>query len=212
MTRVLSTVLLPWILSAGVRAQAFEFVPGTTYDPDVPGMKKTLGHAAGERLTSHAEVMRYCRALAAGSANVILRIHGKSWEGRELVHLVIGSQKNLAGIEAIQRGMARLADPRGLSARRLHRRPQLPRLHRRPVPPLPQRHPSGSRILKLSGPEITARIGRRNSGHRSPGSSIPSPVHRKYEPQRDDSKEARRARESPAGDASWRRFLEKDDQ
>ena len=100
-----------------------DFWTGAQYDPAVPTMDAVLGHAPGERIVSHAEIMTYLRALEAAQPERIKVVeYARSWEGRELVNVFIGSEQNIARMDEISDGMKRLADPRKTSeaeARRL---------------------------------------------------------------------------------------------
>ncbi len=100
---------------AQLPAQGFEFYPGAKYDPAVPTMQSVSGHDWGEKISSHAEALRYVEALAAASPRVRLFDYGESWQGRRLCYMVVGSESNLGRLEEIQAGLARLADPRGMS-------------------------------------------------------------------------------------------------
>lgn len=106
-------LLLCWH-SAGL-AQEFEFYPNARYDSAIPTLQQVSGHAWGEKITTHAEMQAYLRALADASPNVVLATYGTTWEGRTLYYLIIASEQNLARIEAIKTGMQQLADPRRLS-------------------------------------------------------------------------------------------------
>jgi hypothetical protein len=70
-----------------------------------------LGYEPGERITSHAGILRYLDALAAASPHVKVFEYGVTWEGRKLVYAAIGSEANLKKLAAIRSGVARLADP-----------------------------------------------------------------------------------------------------
>lgn len=86
-----------------------------SYDRSVPTPRSVLGHDIGERITPPEEIVRYIRALAeAVPHKTHLVEYGRTWEGRPLVMLAIGSPQRMARREGIQRGLARLADPRGL--------------------------------------------------------------------------------------------------
>ena len=89
------------------------FVPGATYDPSVARPEEILGQAVGSRLASHDEVLACLRRLEETSPRVMMRRYGSTYEGRELVVCLISSPANLARLDAIQRGAARLWDPRG---------------------------------------------------------------------------------------------------
>ena len=108
--------LLLGLSASLIHAAAFEWPPGA-YDPMVPKPEAFLGYALGERITSPAEVVGYIRALtAAVPERTQLVEYARSWEGRPLYYLVIGSVQQLERFDEIRATSARLADPRGLSA------------------------------------------------------------------------------------------------
>ncbi|MDO8348995.1 MAG: M14 family zinc carboxypeptidase, partial [Planctomycetota bacterium] len=82
--------------------------------PRIPTIEQVAGHVFGAEVSAHADVENYLRALAAASPRIRLVEFGKSWEGRTLWYAIVGSEPNLARLPAIQAGMQRLADPRGL--------------------------------------------------------------------------------------------------
>ena len=108
----LVAIVLSWPGAVAAQSQA-SLWPDATYDPAIPPMKTVLGHEPGERIVSPAEALRYLEALQS-AAPKRLRIveYGRTWEHRPLVYVVIGSEKNLARLDAIKQGMASLADPR----------------------------------------------------------------------------------------------------
>lgn len=88
------------------------------YDPAIATPESLLGYGVGTRAAMHAEIERCLKAWdgkGAGGARARLFQHGKTWEGRNLYHLVISSAANLARIDAIMLGLQTLADPRGTS-------------------------------------------------------------------------------------------------
>ncbi len=90
-----------------------EFWPGTSYDPAVPTMRKVVGYEAGERISPHANIVRYMEALAAAEPRRMkLYDYGKTWEGRRLIYAVIGSEANIRRLDQIKDGMLRLSDSR----------------------------------------------------------------------------------------------------
>ena len=106
-------------LAAAVHApvQTPDLAPGTRYDPDIPTLEQVAGHDFGEAITTPADVIRYIEALAeAAPGRTHLVRYGTSWEGRPLVALVIGSAERMARLDEVKAGLARLSDPRGLSA------------------------------------------------------------------------------------------------
>ncbi|MEP7364514.1 MAG: M14 family metallopeptidase [Acidobacteriota bacterium] len=94
----------------------FEFWPGSSYDPAIPTVEKVLGYKPGERISSHANLMRYMDALAAAApTRMKLFEYAKSWEGRKLVYAAIGSEANIRRLPEIQAAMKKLSDPRSTS-------------------------------------------------------------------------------------------------
>jgi len=97
------------------RAAPPPFFAGSSYDPGVTSPDTVLGQPQGSRLARHAEILECFRQLAATSPRVRLLEHGRSFEGRPLVHAVITSPAHHARLDAILADLAALADPRGLS-------------------------------------------------------------------------------------------------
>jgi hypothetical protein len=88
-------------------------LPELQRDPKVPTLKDVVGHAWGEDVSSHAEIERYLKALAAAApARARLEAYGKSHEGRTLYTLIISSPDNLKRLEEIRKDNLALADPR----------------------------------------------------------------------------------------------------
>jgi hypothetical protein len=112
----LFTVLLAGALALCAQKKPFEMWPGATYDPAIPTVAKVLGYETGERIASHAHLMKYFEALAAAQPKrVKILEYTKSWEGRKLIVAMIGNEQNIARLSEIQTGMKRLADPRKIS-------------------------------------------------------------------------------------------------
>ncbi len=90
-----------------------EFWPGTQYDPAIPTFQKVLGYGPGERISSHANLMRYMEALAqAAPARMKIFEYARSWEDRKLVYAAIGSEANLRRLDSIKAAMQKAGDPR----------------------------------------------------------------------------------------------------
>lgn len=93
------------------------FWPGASYDPSVPTLRQVVGHDPGVEVTPPDQVGEYLQALAqADPARTRLVEYARSWEGRPLQLMVIGSADRLARLDQVKADLARLADPRGLSA------------------------------------------------------------------------------------------------
>lgn len=87
--------------------------PAADYDPAIPTLDAVVGHPIGAEITSHADMMRYLQALqAAAPDRVRLQTVGRSWQGRDLVLVIITSPRNQARLDAVKAGMQRLGDPR----------------------------------------------------------------------------------------------------
>jgi hypothetical protein len=86
------------------------------YDPSIPTPRSVVGHDPAEVITSPESLVAYFQALAeAAPDRARLVEYARSWEGRPLVMLVIGAPERMARLDAVRAGLARLADPRGLS-------------------------------------------------------------------------------------------------
>ena len=92
-----------------------EFWPGANYDPHIPTFHQVLGYEPGERITSHAGIIRYLEALAAASPRIKIFEYGQSWEGRQLVYAAISSETNMKKLAGIRSALQRFADPRQTS-------------------------------------------------------------------------------------------------
>lgn len=93
-------------------AQAQSFLEAE-FDPAIPTLTETVGHAPGERITSPDEANRYLEALAeAAPDRVRLVQYATSWEGRPLHYLLITSSQNMARIDAVQSDLATIAQGR----------------------------------------------------------------------------------------------------
>jgi hypothetical protein len=104
--------ILSWPLSAQSK---FELWPGSTYDPRIPTFRQVLGYEPGERITSHAGLLKYMEALAAATRQVKVFEYAQSWEGRKLIYAAVGLEANIKRLDEIRAGMQKLADPRRTS-------------------------------------------------------------------------------------------------
>ncbi len=91
----------------------FQFWPGAVYDPAIPTHRQVLGYDPGERISSHANLVKYLEALAAAApSRMKLYEYAVSWEGRKLVYAAVTAEANLRRLEEIRAAMKKLADPR----------------------------------------------------------------------------------------------------
>ncbi len=92
------------------------FFQDATYDAAIPTPESLLGFPAGQRAATHAEIERCYQAWDEASPRTRLLEYARSWEGRPLYILVVTSPQNLARLEDIRAGWARVADPRSTDA------------------------------------------------------------------------------------------------
>ncbi|MFC1563905.1 M14 family zinc carboxypeptidase [candidate division KSB1 bacterium] len=97
-----------------VYAQSWEFFPGGTYNSGITKPQEYFGYDLGDRFTYHYQILSYLRLLAQESDRIEFHTYGKTYEGRELMYLVISSPENLRRIEDIRMANKKLADPRKL--------------------------------------------------------------------------------------------------
>ena len=84
--------------------------PRSSVRPGVPTLKAVVGHAPGEAITTPEQIGRYLDALAkAAPDRHALVEYAKSWEGRPLHYIVIGSRERIARLDEIKRGLQTLA-------------------------------------------------------------------------------------------------------
>ena len=92
------------------------FFPGARYDAAIPTLKQVVDHEPGQEITTPDQIGTYLQALAkAAPTRTRLTEYARTWEGRPLWVLVIGSADRIAKLDQVQRDLQRLADPRGLS-------------------------------------------------------------------------------------------------
>ncbi len=106
----------PTLMATGPSGDDIPFYPGAEYSTDLPTPEGCLGHPLGARMAKPEAIVGCFQAWAESSSRVVVEPYARSYEGRPLVRAVISSPANLARLEAILTDMARLADPRGLSA------------------------------------------------------------------------------------------------
>jgi hypothetical protein len=102
-------VALAALAGAALPATAQSFIDGE-FDPEIPTLTATVGHAPGTRITSPDQTYAYIKALAeAAPDRVRLVQYATSWEGRPLYYLVMSAPQNMARLDAIRADMATIA-------------------------------------------------------------------------------------------------------
>jgi hypothetical protein len=101
-----------------VAAQVPEAIwPGARYDAAIPTLKQVQGHESGDEITSPEGIGTYLQALTkAAPTRTRLFQYARSWEGRPLWLLVVGSADRIGRLDQVKRDLQRLADPRTLSS------------------------------------------------------------------------------------------------
>jgi hypothetical protein len=111
------------ILSAGVLAlisagplASQELAPGTRYNASIPTLRQVLGYEVGAEITTPDGIVTYLKALhAAAPDRTRLVEYARTWEGRPLYVLIIGSAERMARVDEMQGDLQRFADPRTLA-------------------------------------------------------------------------------------------------
>jgi hypothetical protein len=87
----------------------------------IPSPKEVLGYHVGApaKLTYYADILKYYRALAAATPRVKVESIGRSDEDRELVVVWVSSDDNIRNLQRNRDNLAKIADPRGLSAEQI---------------------------------------------------------------------------------------------
>lgn len=100
---------LAMLWSAALPVQAQSFIEGR-FDPAIPTLAASVGHAPGTRITSPDQTYAYLTALAeAAPDRARLVQYAVSWEGRPLYYLVLSAPQNIAKLDAIRADMATIA-------------------------------------------------------------------------------------------------------
>ena len=98
--------------SHAIASETLDFWPGADYDPGVPTVEGVIGHQSGERITWYRDAVRYFESLeTALPRQVSVHRYAETWEGRELIYVVISSEGNMRRIDEIKAGMQKLRNP-----------------------------------------------------------------------------------------------------
>ncbi len=103
-------ILTGLIGPASVAAQ-HPFAISGQYDAKVPTPRAVLGYELGERFTPHHLVMRYLERLAATSPRIRLDTLGHTFEGREVMLVIVTSEANQRRLDDIRSDARKLAFP-----------------------------------------------------------------------------------------------------
>ncbi len=104
-----------------IQAQDEDLFPGGTYDDSVPTPFDIIGHRFGALHTFYWEMENYLRAVEKASDRVKITSYGKTFQGRKLYTVEIGTPENLKRLDEIKAANLRLTDPRSLSSGELEK-------------------------------------------------------------------------------------------
>jgi hypothetical protein len=91
------------------------FWPGAKYDSAIPTIREVLGYEPGDEIAPPEQVGQYLQALQkAAPTRARLFEYARSWEGRPLWLMVIGSPERIARLDQVKTDLQKLADPRGV--------------------------------------------------------------------------------------------------
>lgn len=85
----------------------------TGYDASVPTPEEVIGHQIGTQHTRPHQVVEYFKAVAEASGRVQYAEHGRTYEGRRLIHAFVTAPENLSRLEEIRQANVRLSDDPG---------------------------------------------------------------------------------------------------
>ena len=107
---IIATGLAPASISLLVpHAKAQSFLDGE-FDPAIPTLTETIGHAPADRITSTDETVTYLQALAKAAPERMKMVeYARSWQGRPLYYIIITAPENMARLDAIQADLATIA-------------------------------------------------------------------------------------------------------
>ena len=99
---------------AGPLQAQHRFNPDGSFDPAVPTPASVLGYEVGDRFTPHHLLMRYLERVAAASRRVRLDTVATTFEGREVMLVVVASEANQGRLDSIRRDAQLVANPTGV--------------------------------------------------------------------------------------------------
>jgi len=93
--------------------EGFEYWPGVTYDVSIPTTMDVLGYDIGDRISSSTNIIKYFEALEAAAPERVKRFYiGKTWQGRRLIYVALGTAERIGALEDLMEGMQALHDSR----------------------------------------------------------------------------------------------------
>jgi hypothetical protein len=110
---ILSSLLFFITSVSAYQSNGYDMWPNVIYSDEIPTHQEILGYKVGEKITSHSDMLDFFYALEKSAPKRIkLFEYGRTWEGRKLIYLAIGSEENLNNLGNFSSDMRALADPR----------------------------------------------------------------------------------------------------
>ena len=95
------------LLACGIMAQesvSLEYYfPNQKFNPEIPTPEEIIGFMPGEWHVSHDRLILYMKTLAKASPRMSIQSFAKSHEGRELLALIVTSEKNQNRIDELKK-------------------------------------------------------------------------------------------------------------
>jgi len=95
--------------------------PGATYDEAIATPEQCLGYPLGSRIARPEAIVACFRTWAEQSSRAVVERYAVSYEGRELVRVVITTPENHARLDEILANIDKLANPRAATAAEVDR-------------------------------------------------------------------------------------------
>ena len=116
LSRLILTALMCCVTSPLLQAQQVErdtpfYVPGLSFNPDIPRPETVIGHPLGHRIARNDLLVQYLRTIAELSPRITVEDIAYTHEGRPILGLTITSAENHARIDEIKAAHVALSDP-----------------------------------------------------------------------------------------------------
>src|ERR1035438_7425642 len=109
MTRLAISLLAVLSVPPAYGQKPFEFWRGAVYDSKIPTVRQVLGYEPGDKVTSHAGLVKYMEALSAAvPGRIKVFEYGESWEGRKLIYAALGDRKSVVLGKSVDLGGCRI--------------------------------------------------------------------------------------------------------
>ena len=115
-TILLACMLCCFYIQAQEKPSLSYYLPESgSYNTSIPTPKSIIGHEVGEWHITHDKLEMYMRTLASASNRITLQERGTTFEGRQLLLLVITSPENHQKLETLRQQHVQLAGENGNS-------------------------------------------------------------------------------------------------